>query len=345
MRMGNSARTSCLVPLGWNQRKTDSMKAIQVEDGQLIWATADDPALGPEDITISNRATAINRADLAQRLGGYPPPPGASKVLGLECAGVVEAVGENVAGFKIGDEVCALLAGGGYAEKIVVPAAQVLPIPKGLSFNEAAALPEVFATAYLNLFIEGALQPGETALLHAGASGVGTAGIQLCKAFGSSVFVTAGSDEKIERCIALGAAGGANRRTENFVEKIAEWTDGGFDVILDPVGAAYLDHNLNSLRVDGRLVVIGLMSGAEANLAIGKMMMKRLRVIGSTLRARSVPAKGALMRQLHQRVWPLIESGAIAPIIETVIPIDEAQRGHDLIASDDTFGKVILQMS
>jgi putative PIG3 family NAD(P)H quinone oxidoreductase len=265
--------------------------------------------------------------------------------LGLECAGIVEAVGEKVTGFKNGDEVCALLAGGGYAEKVVVPAAQVLPIPKGLSFTQAAALPEVFATAYLNLFIEGALQPGETALLHAGASGVGTAGIQLCRAFESPVFVTAGSDEKIERCIALGASGGANRHTENFVEKVAEWTDGGFDVILDPVGAAYLDHNLNSLRADGRLVVIGLMSGAEANLAIGKMMMKRLRVIGSTLRARSVPAKGALMKQLFERVWPLIESGGITPIIETVIPIDEAQRAHDLIAGDDTFGKVILEMS
>ena len=155
MRKGNSERRLCFVPLGWRQRKTDSMKAIQVEDGQLVWATAEDPVLGPEDIKISNRATAINRADLAQRVGGYPPPPGASKILGLECAGVVESVGEKVTGFKTGDEVCALLAGGGYAEQIVVPAAQVLPIPKGLSFTEAAALPEVFATAYLNLFVEG----------------------------------------------------------------------------------------------------------------------------------------------------------------------------------------------
>ena len=322
------------------------MKAIQVEGDQLVWTDVPSPTLGAGEIKIANRATAINRADLAQRSGGYPPPPGASTILGLECAGVVEAVADDVTGFTPGDEVCALLSGGGYAEEIVVPAGQVLPLPDGLSFTEAAALPEVFATAYLNLFIEARLTPGETVLLHAGASGVGTAGIQLCTAFGNPVYVTAGTDDKIARCIALGAAGGANRHSGGFADKVGEWTDGrGLDVILDPVGAAYLDDNLASLNMDGRLVVIGLMGGAETNLSLGRMMMKRLRIIGSTLRARPVAAKTAVMAELHQRVWPLIAAGTIRPIVEEVIPIAEAGRAHELIASDTTFGKVILEVS
>lgn len=298
--------------------------------------------MGAGDVRISISATAINRADLSQRTGGYPPPPGASEILGLECAGVIAEVGSEVGGLSVGDEVCALLAGGGYAEQTVVPAGQVLPIPDGLSMTQAAALPEVFATAYLNLFMEAAAQPGEHVLLHAGASGVGTAGIQMCKAFGNPVFVTVGSDEKIARCVELGAGGGANRHTEDFADKVAEWTDGGFDVILDPVGAAYLDKNLSALGFDGRLVIIGLMGGIQANLAIAPMMMRRLRVIGSTLRARSIDAKTEVMQQLQTRVWPLIAAGEISPIIETVIPIADAQSAHDLIESNTTVGKVIL---
>ncbi len=321
------------------------MKAIQVDGERLIWGDVEAPVLGPGDVKISNRATAVNRADLAQRAGAYPPPPGASPVLGLECAGVVEEVGDEVTSFATGDEVCALLAGGGYAEHVVVPAGQVLPIPNGLSFVEAAALPEVFATAYLNLFMEAKATPGETILLHAGASGVGTAGIQLSKAFGNPVFVTAGSTEKIERCIQLGALGGSNRHQEQFVDRVSEWTaDQGFDVILDPVGAAYLTDNLKSLGLDGRLVVIGLMSGASAEIPLAQMMMKRLRVIGSTLRARSVEAKTAILDELHDRVWPLISSGDIKPIIDEVIPLAEADRAHTLIAGNDTFGKVILEL-
>ncbi len=319
------------------------MKAIAVHDNALHWCDTADPVAGAGEILIRNRATAINRADLAQRAGAYPPPPGASPILGLECAGEVVDVGEGVTSHRVGDRVCALLAGGGYAELVTVPAGQALRIPKGLTFEQAAALPEVFATAYLNLFIEARLAPGERVLLHAGASGVGTAGIQLCKMNGSPSFVTAGSDDKVERCVALGAAGGANRHEGSFGDRVAGWTDGqGFDVILDPVGAGYLKANLRALRLDGRLVIIGLMGGAVAELELGLMMMKRLRVIGSTLRARSVAAKTAVMADLQRVVWPQIENGSIKAIVDTVIPIQEADRAHALVAADQTFGKVVM---
>lgn len=321
------------------------MKAINVEDGELVWTETPAPPLGPGEVRIANRATAVNRADLAQRAGAYPPPPGASPILGLECAGVISELGADVDSLSVGDEVCALLAGGGYAQDVVVPAGQVLPIPAGLSFIEAAALPEVFATAYLNLFMEAAAKPGESILLHAGASGVGTAGIQLAKSFGNPVYVTVGSDEKIERCVDLGAQGGSNRHNESFADKVGEWTDGeGFDVILDPVGAAYLVDNIRSLRLDGRLVIIGLMGGAESNLALAPMMMKRLRVIGSTLRARPIAAKTEILTELHQRVWPLIEAGTIKPIIDEVVPIVEAGRAHEHLSANNTFGKVVLEL-
>ncbi|MGI9597908.1 MAG: zinc-binding dehydrogenase, partial [Acidimicrobiales bacterium] len=205
--------------------------------------------------------------------------------------------------------------------------------------------PEVFATAYLTLFMEAAMAPGERALLHAGASGVETAALQLCKEFGNPCFVTAGSDEKIERCMSLGASGGSNRHTGRFADLVAGWTDDqGFDVILDPVGAAYLEDNLASLNLEGRLVLIGLMGGTEANLSLPRLMMKRLRIIGSTLRARPVPAKAAVMDALFERVWPLLERGAVRPIVEEVIPIAEANRAHELIAGDNTFGKVVLEL-
>lgn len=322
-------------------------QAVLVEGDALVWGDADVGAPGPGEVLIANRASAVNRADLAQRAGGYPPPPGASEILGLECAGIVEAVGEGVARVEPGDRVCALLAGGGYAEQVLAPAGQVLKIPGELSFTEAAALPEVFATAYLNLFVEGSLQFGETALLHAGASGVGTAGIQLCREFGSPCFVTAGSDEKIARCVELGAAGGANRQTERFADKVPEWTDGeGLDVILDPVGAAYLEDNLRALKPDGRLVIIGLLGGADLAVerGLGLMMMKRLRIVGSTLRARSIARKAAVMDALKERVWPAIADGRIRPVIEAVVPMPEADAAHRLIAENETFGKVVLEV-
>jgi putative PIG3 family NAD(P)H quinone oxidoreductase len=319
------------------------VKAIEVDGEALAWRDVPDVAPGEGEILIRNAATAINRADLVQRSGGYPPPPGASPIMGLECAGEVVAVGEGVKRFKPGDLVCALLAGGGYAELVAVPAGQALPIPKGLDVARAAALPEVFATAYLNLYLEAAAGPGDRVLLHAGASGVGTAAIQLCKAFSSPCYVTAGSAEKVRRCVELGAAGGSNRHESSFAEQVAAWTDGaGFDVILDPVGAGYLEDNLASLALEGRLVIIGLMGGAAAQINLGLMMMKRLRIIGSTLRARPVAAKARVMDQLEARVWPLIEAGEIKPIIDAVMPIEDAEKAHALVASDATFGKVVL---
>lgn len=321
------------------------MKAILVTGADLVWRDAEEPALGAGQVRIENHASAVNRADLAQRAGGYPPPPGASPILGLECAGIVTDVGEGVARVKPGDAVCALLAGGGYAETVVVPAGQVLRAPAGLSFAQAASLPEVFATAYLNLYMEAMLTKGERAVLHAGASGVGTAAIQMCKAFGNPTFVTAGSAAKIERCLALGADAGFNRHDGSFAPALAEWSNGeGADVILDPVGGAYLEDNLKSLALDGRLVIIGLMGGATAPLPLARMMMKRLRIIGSTLRARSIAAKATVMDALRERVWPLLENGAIQPVVEQVVPIAEAARAHELLASDQTFGKVVLQV-
>ncbi|MCC5871335.1 MAG: NAD(P)H-quinone oxidoreductase [Gammaproteobacteria bacterium] len=319
------------------------MKAIDIQDGELVWTDVADPTPGPGEILIRNEATAINRADLVQRSGGYPPPPGASPILGLECAGEVVAVGDGVSSLRKGDRVCALLAGGGYAEQVVVPAGQARRIPGSLSAAEAASLPEVYATAWLNLFMEAGLEVGERVLIHAGASGVGTAGIQLCRAFGNPVWVTAGSSSKVDRCIALGAAGGHDRHAGSFRDQVEAWTDGaGFDVILDPVGAAYLADNLRAMALEGRLLLIGLMGGAKAELEMGLVLMKRLRLIGSTLRARPVAAKSAVMDQLEARVWPKLADGSIIPVIEAEFPITQAADAHALIAGNDTFGKVVL---
>ena len=321
------------------------MKAILLQNNTLTWADAPVPELGPGQVRIGVKATAINRADLVQRAGGYPPPPGASPILGLECAGEVLEVGEGVRRVAAGDQVCALLAGGGYAEQVVVPAGQVLKVPRGFDAIRAAAIPEVFATAYLNLYMEAGLQKQERVLLHAGASGVGTAAIAMCKAFHNPCFVTAGSADKIARCVELGADGGADRHADDFHEVVKAWAEaGGVDVILDPVGAAYLMHNLGYLNIGGRLVLIGLMGGAQADINLGLLMMKRARIIGSTLRARPISEKAAVMDALHTRVWPLFESGAIEPVIEAVIPIQEAERAHALVAGNDTVGKVVLEL-
>jgi len=316
-----------------------------VENDELVWRETPTPSVEAGEVRIDVHASAVNRADLMQRRGHYPPPPGASPILGLECAGVVTEIGEGVDRVQVGDSVCALLAGGGYAEQTVVPAGQVLPIPAGFSFEQAAAVPEVFATAWLNLFMEAGLQRGEQVLIHAGASGVGTAGIQLCKAFDNSCYVTVGSAVKLKACIELGASGGSNRRDGPFSEQVMAWTGGsGFDVILDPVGASYLSDNLTSLNLDGRLVVIGLMGGVSAKVNLGLMMMKRLRVIGSTLRARPVAAKVAVMAALHHSVWPLLERGEVVPVIDRIFPVAEANAAHARMAADANIGKLILQV-
>ncbi len=322
------------------------MKAISQEGNDLLWKENTDPDLKKDEVLIRIKASAINRADLLQRSGNYPVPPGASTILGLECSGIVEEVDGQVKNFKKGDEVCALLAGGGYAEKVSVPSGQVLKIPKGFSFEQATALPEVFATAYFNLYMEANLSEGEKALIHAGASGVGTAAIQICKAKGNPCFVTAGTKEKISRCMELGAEGGAIRNEENFAEAIAKWTENnGVQVILDPVGANYLEDNMKSLTLEGRLVMIGLMGGAKANINLGLLMMKRLRIIGSTLRAQPIAKKTEIMNNLKENVWPSLESGEIKPIIDTVIPIEEVDKAHKLMESNQTFGKVILKVN
>lgn len=318
------------------------MYAISIENDNLVWAETDDPELEIGQVRIRVHATALNRADLVQREGGYPPPPGASPILGLECAGEIMEVGEGVSSFQVGDAVCALLAGGGYAEQVVVPAGQVLLVPSGLSMAEAASLPEVFATAYLNLYMEAGLQRTERVLVHAAASGVGTAAIQMCVATNNPVFVTAGSDEKVEQCIALGADAGWNRKAGSFLEAVTRW--GEVDVALDPVGANYLADNLACMAVDGRLALIGLLGGAQTDINLGALLMKRVRLIGSTLRARSVGYKSRVMEGLREKVWPEIEAGNIKPVVHAVLPIAQAGQAHALMAADENFGKIVLSV-
>ena len=323
------------------------MKAITIgEDSSLDWSNFPDPELKQGEVLIEVSASAINRADLMQRRGLYPPPAGASPILGLECSGIVTQVSETVDRFKEGDSVCALLAGGGYAQKVAVDQGSVLPVPAGLTLLEAASLPEVYATAWLNLFIEAGLRPGEKVILHAGASGVGTAAIQLCKAFGSPSFVTAGSEEKLAFCRSLGATDGFNRHDGSFLQAAKAFSGAvGVDVVLDPVGGAYLEDNLNVLGLYGRLVLIGLMGGSNREINLGQLMVKRLRVIGSTLRARSLIEKAAIIKDLQEQVWPKISEGEIRPVIDKVFPMQAAAEAQDWVATDQTIGKVVLTNS
>lgn len=320
------------------------MKAVHVaEDKSLHWQETETPVPGSGEVLIKVHATAINRADLLQRRGGYAPPPGASPFMGLECAGTIERCGDNVTGLTAGDRVCALLAGGGYGEYAIAPFGSVVPVPRGYSFAHGAALPEVFATAWLNLFMEAGLKPGEKVILHAGASGVGTAAIQLCRSFGNPCFVTAGTEDKINACIELGATDGSNRHTESFFEKASQFAGNtGIGVILDPVGGAYLEDNLKLLGLNGRLVLIGLMGGSQTNIDLSMLMRKRARIIGSTLRARPIAEKAVIMQALREQVWPRIESGDIRPIIDRTFPIEEVEAAHALVASDKTIGKIVL---
>lgn len=324
------------------------MKAISItEDNHLVWQDTSNPLdnspLQPHQVAISVKATAVNRADLMQRKGVYPPPPGASEILGLECAGEISAVGSEVTQWKLGNKVCALLAGGGYADTVVCAASHVLPIPSGFSFEQAAALPEVFATAWLNIFMEAKLQPQESVLCHAGASGVGTAAIQLCHQFGHPCYVTVGSEDKLEFCRSLGATNGVNRHNADFSELIKTWTQGkGVDVILDPVGGDYFEKNIRSLNTDGRMVMIGIMAGRKSNIDLGRLLVKRLNVIGSTLRSRNDLYKTQLIAQLAEKVWPLFDTGKLKPIIEKQFSITDVEHAFELIASNNTTGKVIL---
>lgn len=325
------------------------MYAIQVQSDQpdrpLVWQETADPVFGPDDVLVDVHATALNRADLLQRAGNYAPPPGASDIIGLEMAGVIAAVGSHVRNWQVGDRVCALLGGGGYAEKVAVHHSQLIPIPPDWSFAEAAALPEVYLTAFVNLFMEARLQPGETVLVHGGASGVGTAAIQILHHLGHKVIVTAGSDEKAAACRQLGANLAINYRSESFVEAVRDFTQGqGVDVIMDMVGASYFDDNFELLKVRGRLVFIATLGGSQINLDIGKLMRKRAKLIGSVLRPRSIEEKQEIKDTFMNRCWPLIQRGVIRPVIDATFPIAEANAAQARMANNENIGKIVLQV-
>lgn len=300
-----------------------------------------DPVPGPDEVLIDVQAAGVNRPDAMQRSGTYPPPKGASDIPGLEVAGRVIAIGSNVARWREGDTVMALLAGGGYATRAVAPEAQCLPVPQGISIVEAAAIPETHFTVWTNVFDRGRLQPGETLLVHGGASGIGTTAIQLARAFGSEVFTTAGSDD---RCAALEELGAKaiNYRKQDFVERLTTLTAGrGVDVILDIVGGPYIGRNLACLARDGRLVMIGFMGGTEASFDARLIILKRLTITGSTLRIRTVKEKGAIARDLESRVWPLIAAGQIRPIVQATFPLDRAADAHRAL-DESHLGKIVL---
>lgn len=298
------------------------------------------------EVLIKVAAAGVNRPDCLQRQGSYPPPPGASDLPGLEVAGHIVALGESVNSWSIGDEVCALLTGGGYAEYCTAPAPQCLPVPSGLTLQQAAALPETFFTVWSNIFDRAHLQPGESLLVHGGASGIGTTAIQLAKALGARVFATVGGSEKIQPCLNLGAERVINYREEDFVQVIKEITQGqGVDVILDMVGGDYVQRNLSALAVEGRLVFIAFLRGARMELNLAPVMMKRLTITGSTLRARPVAHKAPIARALREVVWPLLGSGAIHPMIDRIFPLTEAAAAHALMESNQHVGKILLQVT
>jgi len=302
-----------------------------------------DPVPGPGEVLIRVAAAGVNRPDVLQRRGAYPPPPGASDIPGLEVAGTVAAVGAGVEGWRTGDAVCALVSGGGYATMCVAPAPQCLRVPATLDLVAAAAIPETFFTVWTNVFDRGRLQAGEKALFHGGTSGIGTTAIQLATARGATVFATAGSDEKVRACEALGARHAINYRTQDFVNVIREMTGGaGVDLILDIMGGSYLNRNLAALAVDGRLVQIGLMGGESASVDLRRVLGRRLTITGSTLRPRPVAEKGAIAAALAREVWPLLEAGTIKPIVFKTFPLAEAAAAHGLMESSEHVGKIVL---
>jgi putative PIG3 family NAD(P)H quinone oxidoreductase len=309
----------------------------------LIVTDLGDPTPAEGEVVIDMAATAVNRADTLQRQGHYPPPPGASDVLGLECSGTISAVGPGVDRWSVGDEVCALLAGGGYAEKVLVPAGQVMPVPKGVDLVTAAALPEVACTVWSNVFMVAGLQPDETLLVHGGAGGIGTMAIQLAKALGARVVTTAGSEEKLAVCRELGADVAVSYRDQDFVEEVRAATDGrGADVILDNMGAKYLSRNVDALAPEGRLVIIGMQGGTKGELDIAKLLRKRGAVIATTLRSRPVEEKAAICAAVVEHVWPLVADGSVKPVVHTTIPLDRAAEGHRVMEDSAHVGKIVL---
>ncbi|MEU4577981.1 NAD(P)H-quinone oxidoreductase [Nonomuraea sp. ATR24] len=316
------------------------MRAIEITRSGgpevLEWREVPDPRPGRGDVLVEVTASAVNRADVHQRMGRYDPPPGAPAYPGLEVSGVVAEVGADVEQFKAGDEVCALLAGGGYAERVSVPWQQVMPVPQGVRLVEAAGLPEVACTVWSNVFMTARLRRGETLLVHGGASGIGTFAVQLAKALGARVAATVGSAAKAERVRELGADEVVNYREEDFADKVEA------DVILDIMGAKYLSGNIRALRTGGRLVVIGLQGGRKAELDLGALLAKRASVHGTTLRSRPVDEKGAIVRSVVDNVWPLVSAGAVRPVVYAELPMSDAAEAHRMVDSGEHVGKILL---
>ena len=325
------------------------MRAITITapGGPEVLAIAEvpDPEPAADEVVIDVAAAGLNRADLLQRQGLYPPPPGAPAYPGMECSGRISQLGSDVTGWQVGDEVCALLAGGGYAERVAVPAGQVLPVPAGISLIDAAALPEVACTVHSNVVTLADLAPGEMFLVHGGASGIGTMAIQLTRALGARVACTAGSAAKLDRCRELGADLAISYHSEDFVAAVSDFTGGaGADVILDIVGASYLQRNVTALATGGRLMVIGLQGGTRAELDLNALLRKRARVHATTLRGRPAPEKAAIVSAVREQVWPLVESGQVRPVIETVLPLAEADQAHQLMEAGRQVGKILLRV-
>ncbi|MFJ1556097.1 NAD(P)H-quinone oxidoreductase [Streptomyces mirabilis] len=316
------------------------MKAISIKEPGgpevLEWIEVEDPLPAAGEVVVDVAASAVNRADVAQRMGRYPVPPGASPYLGLEVSGRISAVGEGVTGWQVGNEVCALLAGGGYAQKVAVPAGMLLTVPKGIGLVEAAALPEAVTTVWSNIVMTGKLIEGETFLMHGGAGGIGTFAIQIAKAIGARVVTTVGGPEKAVRARELGADLAIDYRTQDFTEH------GPYDVILDVIGGQYLERNVQSLATDGRLVVIGLQDGLKGQLNLGELVFKRASIHGTTLRSRPVAQKAAIVAEVQNEVWPLIENGAVQLVIDQILPMAEAAEAHRLLDIGQHIGKILL---
>jgi putative PIG3 family NAD(P)H quinone oxidoreductase len=326
------------------------MKAIVVKrDKQryrLAWEEVPDVKPGPDEVLIDVKATAVNRADLLQAMGLYPPPPGESEILGLEMAGVVAAIGPRVKGRRIGDRVIGLLSGGGYAQQVAIHPQLLLELPDSWSYLQGAAIPEVWLTAYSNLFMEAALQSGQTVMIHAGGSGVGTAGIQMAREADATVYVTAGTAAKLKRCRELGASLGVNYKQQDFVREVMAITRGqGVDVILDPIGGAYLNQNLALLKENGCLVNIGLLGGTTAEINLGAVLGKSLRIIGTRLRSRPLAQKIEITRIFADRFWSIFETGRLQPIVDSVFEIQDAHAAHDYVKQNKNTGKVVLEIS
>jgi putative PIG3 family NAD(P)H quinone oxidoreductase len=314
----------------------------------LLVQEVPDPSPKPDEVVVRVAAAGINRADLLQRQGNYPPPPGASPYLGMECSGTITAVGDDVAGWAIGDQVCALLSGGGYAEQVAVPVGQLMTVPAGVSLVDAAALPEVACTVWSMVFgaHAGRLAPGERLLVHGGSSGIGTMAIQLGVARGAEVITTAGTPRKVQFCRELGAAHAINYRDEVFDARIAEITGGaGVDVVLDNMGASYLPRNVKSLAVGGRLIVLGLQGGTKGELNLGQLLAKRATVHAAGLRGRPAVGKAGIVAETQAGVWPLIEAGTVRPVVDRVLTLDDAAEAHRLVESSEHIGKVLLRAS